>query len=590
MRLYFEPRRDPNPNPGWTDGGSAEGLSDLPAGLLHRHGARILDPAAAPLIHRGPVPRSTVYRAKTLLVPGDVLDNRASLNRLNVVLARTGMRLIPLGAKGSSDRGQFTGVSRKLAAKLARLPRTAVLVPLENRKSAATVDAWLALQTLRAAASGGGYRRLATEAVSRISLEHLLAGAALGSPASDGYGISGSPASQGHGISGPGSTDSYLFGGFDARIPVALCLSAPPRHSQANCKARFGRRPVIMTLDTGVLAHPWLDVRAVPSQAGQYRTAPDGFVSVDCRMQNVIMQDSEQAASAGDRPRQVLDGPWDRPFTGEALMRELATDIGHGVFIAGIVRQVVPDAQVLSVRIMHSDGIVYEGDLICALRLLVDRVAAATADGGDMTQMVDVLSLSFGYFSETRADEIYTSGLWEVLDTLLGMGVAVTASAGNYATNRRCYPAAFSDRTPTQNPAAPLISVGALNPNGSKAAFSDDGSWVRAWATGAAMVSTFPGELNGSREPQIRSLALPANQALAGQAVRGDREALDPDDYSDGFAVWSGTSFSAPLVAAALARALIKGAADQGLRLDQDGTGAAVLRIRNALRDPDWQG
>ena len=35
-----------------------------------------------------------------------------------------------------------------------------------------------------------------------------------------------------------------------------------------------------------------------------------------------------------------------------------------------------------------------------------------------------------------------------------------------------------------------------------------------------------------------------------GMPLPGEREALDPDDYSGGFAVWSGTSFSAPLLAA----------------------------------------
>ncbi|HEX7994292.1 MAG TPA: S8/S53 family peptidase, partial [Streptosporangiaceae bacterium] len=431
---------------------------------------------------------------------------------------------------------------------------------------------------------------LSAESVRRITLEHLLAGAALGSPASDGAGISGSPASQGHGITGPGSTDSYLFGGFDSRMPVAVCMEAPPRESEAECKTRFGRRPVIMTLDTGALAHPWLDVRAYPGRVGDYQTQPDGFVNVDWDMQDVIRQESEQAGNAGDRPRQVIRTPWDKPFTSEPLVGELATDVGHGVFIAGIVRQVVPNARVLSVRVMFSDGIVYEGVLIRALRLLATRVAAAMAKGGDMAKMVDVLSLSLGYFSETPADEFYTSGLWDVIDTLLGMGVAVTASAGNYATSRRCYPAAFADRTPTQDLAAPLISVGALNPNGSKAVFSDGGPWVRAWATGAAIVSTFPAELNGSRQPQIRRPAHPANPVLPGLAVSGEREAFDSDDFGGAFAIWSGTSFSAPLVAATLARLLLQGAADPGLRLDEGGTDAAVRRIRQALTDLGWQG
>ena len=38
------------------------------------------------------------------------------------------------------------------------------------------------------------------------------------------------------------------------------------------------------------------------------------------------------------------------------------------------------------------------------------------------------------------------------------------------------------------------------------------------------------------------------------------RESLDLDDYRVGFATWSGTSFSAPLLAAQIAEALLAGA------------------------------
>jgi hypothetical protein len=318
MRWYFEPHRDPDR--AWNDGDSAEGLSDLPAELLQRHGATVLDPATAALTKLGPPPRSTVYRTKTLLIPGDLLDSPASLRALNAVLAQIGLKLVPVGAEHAKGRGRpAASASRELAAKLAQLPRTAVLAPVENSKTPVMVDAWLALQTLRAAATAGRRPKLSMESVSLITLEHLLTGSSLEGPASDGDSISGSPASHGHGITGPGSTDSYLFGGLDARTPVAVCLDAPPRESAADCNTRFGRRPVIMTLDTGVRAHPWLNVQANPAPADGYLTDPDGFRLPQSPDEGRHPPDSEQAAT-GDRPRQVIRVP-DGLFSGEPLLR-----------------------------------------------------------------------------------------------------------------------------------------------------------------------------------------------------------------------------------------------------------------------------
>jgi subtilisin family serine protease len=128
--------------------------------------------------------------------------------------------------------------------------------------------------------------------------------------------------------------------------------------------------------------------------------------------------------------------------------------------------------------------------------------------------------------------------------------------------------------------------VGALNPNGSKALFSDDGRWVRAWVPGAAVVSTFPTDINGSRSPEIRTRAHPAGEMPPAAGL--PRESLDPDDYSDGFAAWSGTSFSAPLLAAQIASALLEGAAARPL--NDPGEQAATDRTMAALAAMGWRG
>lgn len=559
---YFEPGPFNDDDRGETgdagrDDDPLTGVSAWSPEVLQRHGARVLDPSSAADVHesrepgsaghRVRTPRPTAYRARTLLIPANLAHNADVVAAINGVLAGVGMSIaVP------EERRRF---SSGAAGELGQLPRPVVLEPAppEPGKLAlpVVVDAWTALKALQAAADAAqGDAVLSRDVVGQIRLEHLLVG----------WPIIGEPSSGGHPLTGPGVADSYVCGSGDTRAPVAVCLDAPARRPLEDCGSR--RRPVVAVLDTGVRAHPWLDV------------GPDGFVAVDEAMQITIYQE-DLSAPQSDQPRQLIKDPWDRPVTGNPLVGELDEATGHGTFIAGIVRQVAPDARVLAIRVMHSDDVVYESTLINALTLIADRVAFAQA--GHMEDMVDVVSLSLGYYDESPADALYTSGLWQIIERLLGMGVAIFASAGNSATSQMCFPAAFAV-SPAPGPVR-LISVGALNPNGTKALFSNDGQWVRAWADGAAIVSTFPVDINGSCMPPVR---VPARERPGKLTV--DREALDLDDFRRGFATWSGTSFSAPLLAANLAAQLLENAVDEsGPALDQPGEEAARTRVAAAL-------
>ncbi len=587
MKWFFDRRN--GDSAGHDNADAAVGLISLPTALLERHGARTLIPEHAAAIPRQETVRPTVYRARTLLVPGHLLADTTFVEAANTALARAGMQLNPPHQEQDDD---LRGVRGPVAEALRQLPRVAVLTPAppaDDPTRPVVVDAWVALQTLRAAA--GAYKQptirvrrhavLDEQTVATISLEHLLVGSPItGSPATSGGG--GLPGND-TGVGGPTSTDSYLFNGGDARTPVAVCLEAPRRLPLRECKKKYGRRPVVAVLDTGIREHWWLDVKA--KAGGGYQTEPDGFVATDEKIQEAIRREGEHAAQHGDRPRQVIKDAWDTPVAANPLMGELDTDTGHCIFISGIVRQVAPDARVLAIRIMHSDGIVNEGDLLCGLRHLARRIAKAEA--GHMDDMVDVVSLSLGYFDES-GDATLTSGLRHVLDVLLGLGVTVVAAAGNYTTSRKFYPAAFASQN--QPGQVPLISVGALNPNLSQALFSDGGPWINAWAWGALMVSTYPVDVQGSRPPEIEERAHPGTEVPGGGApLPGEREALDPDDYSGGFALWSGTSFSAPLVAADIAKALLKDKSEPGLWLDKTGNAAATNRALAALTSLHWK-
>jgi len=114
-----------------------------------------------------------------------------------------------------------------------------------------------------------------------------------------------------------------------------------------------------------------------------------------------------------------------------------------------------------------------------------------------------------------------------------------------------------------------MAAVGSLNAApGTVALFSNAGAWVNAYRQGAAVVSTMPTNFQGPGGPSIEVTA----------AAGKPRGTMDPDDFSSGFGVWSGTSFATPIMAADVAAALVD-CAD----LDDVGQAAMVTRASAAL-------
>jgi subtilisin family serine protease len=222
---------------------------------------------------------------------------------------------------------------------------------------------------------------------------------------------------------------------------------------------------------------------------------------------------------------------------------------GHGTFIAGIVRQHCPQAHLLAIPVMPADGAVAEQDIHTALALLLQRHLDALRTG-NAQEVVDVLSLSLGYYHESPEDALSDGPLRRLIEAYAANGVAVVLAAGNDGTRMPFFPAAFAaEATAPVDPAGavPITSVGALNPDGTTVAlFSNNGDWVTTHRRGAAVVSTVPTSLQGGRQASVR----------VERHDPGTRSTIDPDDYSSGFAIWSGTSFAAPVVAGQLAAAI----------------------------------
>src|SRR5262249_40906429 len=79
---------------------------------------------------------------------------------------------------------------------------------------------------------------------------------------------------------------------------------------------------------------------------------------------------------------------------------------GHGTFIAGLIRQGCPEADILSIPVMDNDGLAEESEILNALLALFKRHAYGQ-DNNVPEDVIDVLSLSLGYYAE---DDSYRSG------------------------------------------------------------------------------------------------------------------------------------------------------------------------------------
>ena len=139
---------------------------------------------------------------------------------------------------------------------------------------------------------------------------------------------------------------------------------------------------------------------------------------------------------------------------------------GHGTFIAGIIAQLCPDADVHIGGVLSSFG---DGDVAGVVAGL--QAGLATAD-----PPIDLVVMSLGAFLADDEPGLFGESVLQ----LLGDKVIGVAAAGNQATCRPFYPAALPR----------VIGVGAVTAAG-RAWFSNFGGWVDVCAPGVDVVSTF---------------------------------------------------------------------------------------------------
>lgn len=307
-----------------------------------------------------------------------------------------------------------------------------------------------------------------------------------------------------------------------AGLPGILRVPGDPADAQ-----RLGLRPNFVTpmgIVMKALCGPEPAGDVAPTRLTSGRGTPLQVAVIDT---GISSQDRTDQWLAGLETDANVDTLFPLPPTGF-----LGLGAGHGTFVAGIIQQLAPDADIRVYRALQPDGLGTEVEV--ALTLL-----RAVADGAD------IVNLSLGL--ETTDDQPPIA--LEAAVALVARDapdVLLIAAAGNTGRNRKCWPGAFDDVT----------AVGGLTVGMRPATWSTHGSWVDCSTLGEGVMSTY---VTGEEDPMVD----------------------DPGDVfgGDPWALWSGTSFAAPQIAGAVAQV----AQRQGLR-PRDSL-AHLLRRRRHVPD-----
>lgn len=212
--------------------------------------------------------------------------------------------------------------------------------------------------------------------------------------------------------------------------PAARKLGLPAAHGYTQ-----GAGVTVAVLDTGLSAHSYLAGYTVP-----------GYDWLD------RSPDTTDRADGIDQD-------------GDGAVDEMA---GHGTFVAGIIHTAAPQALIMPVRVLDSDGLGTSFSLAAGIYYAVDSGAR-------------IINISLSAPESSFAVD-------QAVAEALSRGVVVVAAVGNEGRGRSTYPAA----TPG------VIGVAAIDLDDQILPTSDHGDHVSLCAPGLGILSVLPGEEHAS--------------------------------------------------------------------------------------------
>ena len=256
------------------------------------------------------------------------------------------------------------------------------------------------------------------------------------------------------------------WGGLDP-TPYPIQYAADQLNLAQAWNISRGAGTVVAVLDTGVqLDHP-----ALASSI-----APTGYDFID---NDNIPQDTFNGTDSN----------------GNGIVDEAA---GHGTHVAGIIHLVAPDAKIMPLRVLDSDG---NGDIFTLAQAMIYAIQ----------NHANVINLSLG-------TPVQSNLIAKLVRAATRNNIVVVAAAGNLNSMAPQYPAADNC----------VLSVTAVGPDGIKSDFANFGR-VDFAASGESIYSTFPQD--GYAYWSGTSMAAPF---VAGQAalIHSARPRLNPRDLA----------------------------------------------------------
>ncbi len=303
---------------------------------------------------------------------------------------------------------------------------------------------------------------------------------------------------------------------------------ATPDHVLTVCDGIVSPCPATepRTVDDGIEPHP--GICTVNSGAGVLIYIADTGLLKGADSAHSWLRGVERARDASGNWQ-----PWDwDPGAGpdDDQQRAIPTPyVGHGTFVAGVVRCMAPQADVIVSNVFKVAGSTLESDFVLDLK-------QALGLG------VDIFHLSIA--APTRKDlPLLAFDRWLALVRQY-KGTVCVAAAGNSGVRSPTWPSVFPQ----------TVSVGALTADGrDRADFSNYGGWVDVYAPGRDIINAYAtGTYKYQDEPYKGS----------------------PDGKFYGMARWSGTSFSTPIVTGLIAARMS--------RTGENGVEAAAALLRKA--------